>query len=84
MEIRMESKKAAVLTGMEPVLAMIRQHLQTRPKGWLQSLQQNPAKFGDLEKEVHRAFAEMADQVVAGLLAEATADADFAEAAKKK
>jgi len=37
-----------------------------------------------LEKEIHGAFAQMADQVVAGLLAEATAEADFAEAAKKK
>lgn len=84
MEIRMGSKNAAVLTGMEPVLATIRQRLQTRPNDWLEVLQQNPAKFGDLEKEVHRAFAEMADQVVAGLLATATADAGFAEAAKKK
>lgn len=84
MEIRMESKNAAVLSGIEPVLATIRQRLQTRPNDWLEVLQQNPGKFGDLEKEVHRAFAEMADQVVAGLLAAATADADFAEAAKKK
>jgi hypothetical protein len=84
MEVRMEDKKAAALSGVEPVLAAIQQRLQTRPKDWLQKLQQNPSKFGDLEKEIHRAFAQMADQVVAGLLAEATADADFAEAAKKK
>jgi hypothetical protein len=84
MEVRMEDKKAAALSGVEPILASIQQRLQTRPKDWLQKLQQNPSKFGDLEKEIHRVFAQMADQVVAGLLAEATADADFAEAAKKK
>ena len=45
---------------------------------------QHPGKFADVEKEVHRAFAQMADQVVAGLLAEATADAEFAKTAQKK
>ena len=84
MEVRMEDKKSAVLTGVEPVLAAIHRGLQTRPKDWLQKLQQNPSKFGDLEQEIHRAFAQMADQVVAGLLAETTAGADFADSAKKK
>jgi hypothetical protein len=50
----------------------------------LKALQQDPGKFADLEKEIHRAFTQMADQVVAGLLAEATVDSDFADAAKKK
>ena len=84
MEVRMENKKAAVLTGVEPVLAAIQLRLQTRPKDWLQKLHQNPGTLGDLEKEIHRAFAQMADQVVAGLLAETTAHSDFAAAAKKK
>ena len=84
MEVRMESKKGTVLTGIDPVLAQIQQRLQARPKVWLVALQQDPGKFADVEKEVHRAFAQMADQVVAGLLAEATAEPDFAQAAQKK
>ena len=84
MEVRMESKKGTALTGIDPVLAQIQLRLQARPKEWLVALQQDPGKFVDLEKDVHRAFAQMADQVVAGLLAEATADSDFAQAAKKK
>jgi hypothetical protein len=84
MEVRMEDKQAAALTGIDPIVAAIQQRLQTRPKDWLQKLQQNPSKFGDLEQEIHRAFAQMADQVVAGLLAESTAGSDFADAAKKK
>lgn len=84
MEVRMESKKGTAVTGIDPVLARIRQRLQARPQEWLAALQQDPGTFADVEKEVHRAFAQMADQVVAGLLAEATADADFAQAAKKK
>lgn len=84
MEVRMENKKAAALSGMDPVLAAIQERLQTRPKDWLEKLQQDPGTFCDVEKEIHGAFAQMADQVVAGLLAEATADAEFAAAAKKK
>jgi hypothetical protein len=84
MEIRMESKKGTVVSGIDPVLAQIHQRLQARPKEWLKALQQDPGKFADLEQEVHQLFAQMADQVVAGLLAESTADSDFAAAAKKK
>jgi hypothetical protein len=84
MEIRMESKKGTPVRGIDPVLAEIQQGLQARPKEWLKALQQNPGGLANLEQEVHRAFAQMADRVVAGLLAEATAAADFADAAKKK
>jgi hypothetical protein len=38
----------------------------------------------DLEKKVHHAFQQMADQLVAGLLAQATKADDFADNAKKK
>ena len=84
MEIRVESKKSTPLTGIDPVLTEIQQRLKAHPKEWLKALQQNPGSLANLEQEIHRAFAQMADRVVAGLLAEATADADFADAAKKK
>ena len=84
MEVRMVDKNAAALIGIDPVLAAIQERLQAQPKDWLQKLQLDPSKFGDLEQEVHCAFAQMADQVVAGLLAEAAAGSEFTEAAKKK
>ena len=84
MEVRMGSKQGAVVTGIAPVLTHIQQRLQARPQEWLLALQQDPGKLADLEQEIHRAFAQMADQVVAGLLAETTAASDFAAAAKKK
>jgi hypothetical protein len=84
MEVRMESKKGTVVSGIDPVLAEIQKRLQAHPKEWLKALQQNPNGLANLEQEVHRTFAQMADHVVAGLLAQATADAAFAEAAKKK
>ena len=84
MEIRMESKKTPALDGIEPVLAEIQQRLRSDPKEWLKSLQQNPGAFAHLEKEIHCAFAQMADHIVAGLLAQASQPAEFAAAAKKK
>lgn len=84
MEVRMETQKGTVVAGIDPVLTQIQQRLQACPKEWLLALQQDPGKFADVEKEVHHAFTQMADQVVAGLLAEATSDPDFTEAAKKK
>jgi hypothetical protein len=84
MEIRMDGKKAAPVKGIEPMLAEIQQRLQSRPQEWLKALQENPGAFANLEKEIHHAFEQMADRVVAGLLAQATAPAEFADAAKKK
>jgi hypothetical protein len=84
MEIRVESKMGAVVKGIEPVLAEIQKRLQSHPREWLRSLQQNPSGFGDLEKTVHHAFQQMADQLIAGLLAQATQGDDFAQTAKKK
>jgi len=83
MEVRM-GKKDATLKGIDPVLTEIQKRLQTDPREWLHSLREDPGSFVDLEKNVHQAFQQMADQVVAGLLAQATAGDDFAQAAKKK
>jgi len=84
MEIRMDSQKGPLLTGIDPVLTDIRQRLQGQPKEWLKKLEQNPGGLANLEKEIHHAFAQMADRLVAGLLAEATVDPAFADTAKKK
>ena len=82
-EVSMDAKKGTVLSGIAPVLAQIQQGLPARPKEWLGALQQDPGKFADVEKEIHRAFAQMADTVVAVLLVEAAADCASAPTAKK-
>jgi hypothetical protein len=84
MEVRVQGKNEAPLKGIDPVLAEINKRLQSHPHEWLHSLQKNPAGFADLEKKVHHAFQQMADQLVAGLLAQATKGDDFADNAKKK
>jgi hypothetical protein len=84
MEVRVQGKKEPPLKGIDPVLAEIQQRLQSHPQEWLRSLQKDPAGFADLEKKVHHAFQQMADQLVAGLLAQATKGDDFTDNAKKK
>jgi hypothetical protein len=84
MEVRVQGKNEASLKGIDPVLAEISKRLQSHPQEWLRNLQNNPAGFADLEKKVHHAFQQMADQLVAGLLAQATKGDDFADNAKKK
>jgi hypothetical protein len=66
------------------VLTAIQGRLDEEPQAWLKQLQANPGSFADLEKNVHWAFQQMADQMMAGLLAQATASAAFADDAKKK
>lgn len=84
MEIRLESKKGTVVSDIDSVLTEIQRRLQTHPKEWLKTLEQNPGGLANLEQEIHRTFSQMADRLVAGLLAQATADTTFATAAEKK
>ena len=84
MEVRMGSKTGCVVSGIEGVLAEIQARLQADPKAWLKTLEQNPSEFTKLEQEVHQTFSGMADRLIASLLAQATADSGFADAAQKK
>ncbi len=84
MEVRVQGKNGATLKGIDSVVTEIHKRLQRHPQEWLRSLQENPAGFADLEKTVHYAFQQMADQLVAGLLAQATQVDGFAQTAKKK
>jgi hypothetical protein len=84
MEVRMAREKGNAVNGLVPVLTDIQKRLENHPREWLQALQQDPGSFVDLEKAVHHAFQQMADRLVAGLLAQATQGEDFAEVVKKK
>jgi hypothetical protein len=84
MEVRVGSKTGTVVSGIDTVLTEIQTRLQADPQQWLKALEQNPSEFANLEQEVHQAFSRMADRMVASLLAQATADSSFADAAKKK
>ena len=83
MEIRME-KSAKPLVSVAEVVAELQRLLPAQQSKWIGQLRQAPGKFAELEVSVHRAFQQMADQVVAGLLAEVTKPADWTQDAKKK
>jgi len=62
----------------------LQQQLKEQQLKWVAELRDHPAKFADLEARIHQTFQGLADQVVAGVLAQATAADDFAQDAKKK
>lgn len=83
MEIRM-TKTGQPVANVAEVVAAMQQQLPAQQAEWLRQLNHNPETFADLERAVHRAFQQMADQVVAGLLAEVTQAPEWAQDAKKK
>jgi hypothetical protein len=84
MEVRMQGKCGPVVKNVDEVLRRIQQELLDQQKEWVTRLRDHPARFADLEADIHRTFQNLADQVVAGVLAQATAADDFAQDAKKK
>jgi hypothetical protein len=83
MEIRTAKAGSPVGTVAE-VVANLQRQLPAQQADWLRQLSQHPETFADLERTVHHVFQQLADQVVAGLLAEATRPADWAQDAQKK
>jgi hypothetical protein len=62
----------------------IHAHLRQQQQVWADRLAHDPACFAALEQEVHRRFGQLADQLVASLLAGLAEQPALPEAAKKK
>ena len=84
MEVRVEGKCGRIVKNVDEVLRQVQQQLQDQQAQWVAQLRDHPAKFADLEARIHQTFQGLADQVVAGVLAQVTAADDFARDAKKK
>ena len=84
MEVRVEGKGGPLVKNVAEVLRQVQQQLQDQQGQWVAQLREQPAKFVDLEAQIHRTFQDLADQVVAGVLAQATAADAFAPDAQKK
>ena len=84
MEVRVQGKCGPVVKNVDDVLRQVQQKLQDQQGQWVAQLRDQPAKFADLEARIHQTFQGLADQVVAGVLAQVTAADDFAQDAKKK
>ena len=84
MEVRVEGKCGPLVKNVDEVLRQIQQQLQDQQEQWVAQLRDHPAQFADLETRIHQTFQGLADQVIAGVLAQVTAADDFAQDAKKK
>jgi predicted chitinase len=84
MEVRVEGRTGPVVKNVDEVLRQVQEQLQAQRGQWLAQLRAEPGKFADLEARIHLTFQGLADQVVAGVLAQVTAADDFAQDAKKK
>ena len=84
MEVRVEGKCGPLVKNVDEVLRQVQQQLRDQQGQWVAQLRDHPAKFADLEARIHQTFQGLADQVVAGVLAQVTAADDFAQDAKKK
>ena len=84
MEVRIERKDGPVVNNVSDALRRMQEQLRAQQSQWVQELRDNPSAFADLEARIHQTFQGMADQVVAGVLAQVTKPAEFAQGAKKK
>ena len=84
MEVRVQGRTGPVVKNVDEVLRQVQEQLQAQRGQWLAQLRAEPGKFADLEARIHQTFQSLADQVVAGVLAQVTAADDFAPDAKKK
>ncbi len=83
MEIRNQSKSGSVVPPLAEITATLSRQLDDLKPQWLDRLNQDPARFAQIEVEIHDRFRRLADQMTASLLAEATIAGERAEPEKK-
>jgi hypothetical protein len=84
MEVRSNSKGGPQVACPTALVNELAAQVRAAQAQWLRQLRAQPERFADLEVSIHQTFQSWADQLVAGLLAQATQDAPALEAAKKK
>jgi len=84
MFFRFGSKSGEAVPAAPQALQDIQAQLQQQQRLWAEKLAKDPACFATLEQEVHLRFGELADKLVASLLAGAAAQPALDQAAKKK
>ena len=83
MEIRTRSKAGPVVPPVGDITTKLSQQVDAMKQQWLDQLARDPASFARIEVEIHDQFRQLADQMTASLLAEATTSGDQAGAEKK-
>jgi hypothetical protein len=84
MEVRNDCKVGSLVLSPGALVDRVATQLRSDHKEWLRQLTAEPGCFAEVEGTVHQAFQQLADQLVASLLAHATQQSPALEAAKKK
>ena len=84
MFFRFTTKTGAAIPPAGQAVQDIHTQLQQQQQLWVDKLARDPACFAALEQEIHLRFGQLADQLVASLLAGAAEQPALADAAKKK
>ena len=83
MRVRTDAQVNSTVPPLAAILKELPKELNSLQQGWSQQLQQDPSRFGQVEVEVHHAFQQLADHVVAGLLGEVGQQPALEDACKK-
>jgi len=83
MEIRSQSKTGPRVPSPPDLTVSLRAQLDSLSQQWVNRLAQDPARFADVEVEIHDQFRRLADQMTASVLAQATEATDQAGPGKK-
>jgi hypothetical protein len=82
MDVRIQSKEGPIGSLPEQV-TLVKAQIDKDQLTWRDQLRQDPSLFHDIEFAVHHSFQQLADQLVAGLLADAGQRPQLEDAAKK-
>jgi hypothetical protein len=83
MEIRDQSWTGPVVPPLAEITATLGHQIDEMKHRLLDRLNRDPARFAQIEVEIHDRFRHLADQLTASLLAEATIPGERAEPEKK-
>ena len=83
MEIRTQSQAGPVVPPLAEITATLSRQIEDMTQPLLDRLNQDPARFAQIEVEIHDRFRHLADQMTASLLAAAAITEDRAEPEKK-
>jgi hypothetical protein len=84
MKVRIEGKHGKPVPPPSQLIDQLASQLHIEQQGWLRQLAEDPRRFADLEVSVHHTFQQLAAQLVASLLAQASQQSPALEAAQKK